>query len=78
MNDLYNWIIKTFFIKDIDAVLGQMHKTLADLDVVRSQQLVIANDLNNVIAEAQAARDNADENQARSIRVADKLAELLK
>jgi len=76
--NIYDWIIKTFFTKDIAEVLGQMNKTLADLEVVQTQQLAIGTDLEAVILSAQAAQRESDMTREHAGRVADKLAELLK
>ena len=63
--------------KDIDAVLGQLGKTLDDLQIVADQQEAIANEQQVIMAAAIAARNDADEIQQRALRVSLKLADLL-
>ncbi len=75
--NIYEWITSTFFTKDINKVLSKIDKTAAELYVVHAQQQVIADDLDEVIALAQASRQEADMNNERALCVAKKLGELL-
>jgi hypothetical protein len=81
MNELiaaWNKLLKTLGLgKDLDAVLRGLTKTLDSLQAVALSQVDIAEEQNDIIAEATAARDEADLTLERANRVADKLAKLL-
>ena len=65
------------FTKNLDTVLKGLSNTLDQLQIVADQQQEIAFNQSAVIAEAKALRDDADETQARALRISLKLADLL-